>query len=65
MDRIAMLSENEINEFKGLFSKYCRSEINNGHCEEGDCEFCAVNTAYDRIFSTTELDDEEYEGDDE
>ncbi len=60
-----MLSEKEKAEFRRLISKYCRSEINAGHCDESDCEFCAVNTAYDRIFSATEPDDEECEDDDE
>ncbi len=54
-----MLSEKEKTEFKELFSKYCRGEINDGHCIDGDCEFCAVNTAYERIFPATELDEDE------
>ena len=59
-----MLSENEINEFKVLFSKYCRGEVNAGRCSDGDCEFCPVNNAYEQIFPATELD-EDCEDDDE
>lgn len=60
-----MLSEKEISEFKKLFSEYCRDKINAGHCDDGDCEFCAVNSAYEKIFPATELDDEECEEDEE
>ena len=37
--------------FKELFSKYCRQEINKGHCEEDCCDICPVNNAYDEIFN--------------
>lgn len=60
-----MLSEKQITEFKTLFSEYCRNEINAGHCDDGDCEFCVVNTAYERIFHATELDDDDCEEDEE
>ena len=45
--------------FKQMFSQYCRSEINAGHCEEHDCQWCAVNMAWDRIFCCDEEDCEE------
>lgn len=48
---------------KELFSKYCRGEINKGYCNDGDCEFCAVNKAYDMIFHSSNEDEEEEEED--
>lgn len=46
--------------FKQMFSEYCRSEINAGHCDEYDCQWCAVNMAWDKIFCTEEdYEDEE------
>ena len=42
--------------FKQMFSEYCQSEIKAGHCEEYDCQWCAVNMAWDKIFCT-EYDD--------
>ncbi len=56
-----MLTEREIEKFKELFSKYCHGEINSGRCDDGDCEFCVINAAYDRIFYATELDEDEDE----
>lgn len=44
--------------FKELFSKYCRQEINKGHCEEG-CDLCPVNRAYDEIFYEFNDNDED------
>lgn len=46
----AKLNVGEVTQFKNLFSKYCRSEINANHCQDGDCEFCPVNKAYEVIF---------------
>lgn len=45
--------------FKQMFSEYCRSEVNAGHCEDGDCQWCAVNMAWDKIFRCDEEDCEE------
>lgn len=38
-------------EFKKMFSEFCNSEIRKGKCEECDCAFCVVNSAYERIFT--------------
>ena len=35
---------------KELLNKFCRKEINEENCEEDDCEFCAINKAWHRIF---------------
>ena len=48
------MHENDIQEFKNLFSEYCRNEVNQGHCDKGDCTFCPVNEAYERIFHESE-----------
>lgn len=42
-----MMNKQEMQAFRELFSKYCRQEINKGHCESDGCEFCSVNSAYD------------------
>ena len=41
-----MMNKQEMQAFRELFSKYCRQEINKGHCESDGCEFCSVNSAY-------------------
>ena len=48
---ISMMSKEEMQVFSKLFSKYCRQEINRGHCEPDCCDFCPVNSAYDEIFN--------------
>lgn len=48
-EREAFASERKA--FRELFSKYCRQEINKGHCDSDGCEFCPVNSAYDEIFN--------------
>ena len=45
--------------FKQMFSEYCRNEVNAGHCDDGDCQWCAVNMAWDKIFCCDEEDCEE------
>lgn len=53
MEKNTMLSEEEIDQFKGLFSKYCTGEINAGRCEgDNGCELCSVNHAYEEIFDS-------------
>ena len=39
-----MMNKQEMQAFRELFSKYCRQEINKGHCESDGCEFCSVNS---------------------
>lgn len=40
--------------FKQMFSEYCQNEVNAGRCDDGDCQWCAVNMAWDKIFCTEE-----------
>ena len=46
--------------FKQQFSEYCKSESAAGHCGEYDCQWCAVNMAWYKIFC---CDEAEYEND--
>lgn len=46
-------------EFKKLFSDYCREQENEGHCTDGDCQWCCVNHAYEKIFESTQSKEEE------
>lgn len=46
--------------FKQMFSEYCKSEVNAGRCGEYDCQWCAVNMAWDKIFCS----EEDYEDED-
>ena len=55
------LTENEIQRFKELFSKFCRGEINEGHCEDDECGFCPIGNAYTAIFVACEDDEDECE----
>ena len=50
-----MMNKQEMQAFRELFSKYCRQEINKGHCESDGCEFCSVNSAYDEIFNRSPM----------
>ena len=54
-----MMNKQEMQAFRELFSKYCRQEINKGHCESDGCEFCSVNSAYDEIFNRFSDDEED------
>lgn len=49
------LSSAEIMQFKTLFSKFCRGEVNAGRCEADTCEWCPVNKAYDEIFDSLQI----------
>lgn len=40
------LTPEETTQFKQLFSKFCRGEINAGKCDDDSCELCSVNRAY-------------------
>lgn len=44
------MTNDELQQFKGLFRKYCHEEICKGHCNDDSCELCPVNSAYDAIF---------------
>lgn len=39
--------------FKELFRAYCRQEVNAGHCDPDNCEFCSIDAAYNKIFGDT------------
>lgn len=52
-------SEEEIDNFKLMFCRYCRKMTGDGRCKDGDCEFCAVNKAYDTIFDNLGNNDED------
>ena len=51
----------EMQTFKELFSKYCRQEINKGHCEADSCDICSINNAYEEIFDRFADTEDEYE----
>lgn len=53
-----MMTAQEKQTFKELFSKYCRQEINAGHCDADGCEWCPIDKAYDEIFNRFTDDDE-------
>lgn len=59
-----MMTNEEKQTFKELFSKYCRQEMNKGHCTGDTCEWCPINKAYDEIFYLF-ADDEDEECEDE
>lgn len=44
------MTNDELQQFKGLFRKYCHEEICKGHCNDDSCKLCPVNSAYDEIF---------------
>lgn len=46
-------------EFEQLFSQYCREQVNEGQCTDGDCQWCSVNKAYEKIFEGKEKEEEE------
>lgn len=60
-----MLSAEEIEQFKNLFSKFCQGEINAGRCGGDTCEWCPINKAYEEIFDSLEEDEECEDEDDE
>lgn len=53
------MTEDEFLAFKILFSKYCRNEIHKAKCDDSDCEFCIIGHAYNEIFESRDLDDDE------
>lgn len=56
------MNKEDMQAFRELFSKYCRQEINKGHCEADCCDICPVNGAYDEIFNRFADDEEDDEG---
>ena len=43
------MTNDEMRAFKTLFWKYCRHEINLGHCTEDTCEWCPIQKAYEEV----------------
>lgn len=56
-----MMNKEEMQVFRELFSKYCRQEINKGHCEADCCDLCPVNNAYDEIFNRFADEDDDWD----
>ena len=54
-----MMTEKEKETFKELFGKYCRQEINKGHCDGVECNWCPIDKAYNEIFYLFNEDAEE------
>lgn len=57
------MTKEELQQFKGLFRKYCHEEICKGHCNDDSCELCPVNSAYDEIFHRFANDQEDEDSD--
>lgn len=50
-----LFTPEEIEKFKGFFSKFCQNESDvKGHCNGYDCAYCEVNKAYNMIFGLCE-----------
>ena len=49
----------DMNKFAQMFNEYCQNEVANGHCKDGDCMWCSVNMAWDRIFNIDVEENEE------
>lgn len=43
------MTNDEIKEFKEMFGKYCRDQINKGNCAGDTCEWCPIQKAYDEV----------------
>lgn len=43
------MTNDELRAFKTLFSKYCRTEMENGYCNGEECEWCPINKAYEEV----------------
>lgn len=50
------MTNDELRAFKALFSKYCRAEMEKGHCDAAECERCPINNAYEEIERVEKLD---------
>ena len=53
------MTKTEMSNLKTLMSTFCRNEINHNRCEEDCCEFCPINSAYEKIQDSETLEDEE------
>ena len=52
------MSDEERQEFKNLFNKYCNSKREKGHCDDYGCENCLINSAYEEIFYDDEAEED-------
>ena len=43
------MTKAEMKEFKKMFGKYCRDQINKGNCTEDTCEWCPIQAAYNEV----------------
>lgn len=50
------MTNNEMRAFKTLFGKYCRNEINLGHCTGDTCEWCPIQKAYEEVEAAEKRD---------
>lgn len=46
-------------DLREAISNFCRWRVNQAICEDGDCEFCPVNHAYDMAREDAELEEDE------
>lgn len=58
------MNEEELQQFKEMFQKYCQQEIQKGHCADDSCALCPINAAYDEIFRRFADDPDESKSDD-
>lgn len=50
------MTNDEMREFKTLFGKYCRHEMNLGHCTGDTCEWCPIQKAYEEVENFEKID---------
>lgn len=50
------MTNDEMRAFKTLFGKYCRNEINLGHCTGDTCEWCPIQKAYEEVESSEKME---------
>lgn len=54
------MDNNNVKEgLRNAISAFCRWRVNQNICEEGDCEFCPMNAAYDMARDPEEVFEEE------
>lgn len=53
------MTKTEISNLKSLISTFCRNEINNNRCDEGECAYCPVNSAYEKLQDSESFVEEE------
>lgn len=48
---------------KASISAYCRTRVRLGLCDDGDCEFCEMNKAYEMCDDPADCFEEDENGD--